>query len=330
MNTETFRATQAAELAVVTRGGFVESRHIGSAVVLDRAGEVRETFGAPEQLVLPRSALKPLIALGILSVSPTLLPELTAIAMASHEGTPAHVLLVQQLLTLAGVTEDALQCPEALPGDRASRIACIREGVPARSVTMCCSGKHAAMLFASTANGWPVETYCDPDHPLQQHIRDTVQRFTGEKITVTVPDGCGAPVHAVSLGGLARAIRRLATAAETSPFPLHRNAALLTRAARTHGWIIAGPGHPDTLVIERLGVFAKFGAEGIMVMAAQDGTTVAVKMLDGSPRASTIVALELLVRAGSIQRDAVDQLRPELGLAVLGGRTHVGDVTVTL
>ena len=69
-----------------------------------------------------------------------------------------------------------------------------------------------------------------------------------------------------------------------------------------NGWAIDGPGRANTVVIDRLGVFAKLGAEGVMVMAAPDGTTVALKVLDGSLRAATIVALRLLVDAGAVDR----------------------------
>ncbi len=82
-------------------------------------------------------------------------------------------------------------------------------------------------------------------------------------------------------------------------------------------------------MIERLGLFAKGGAEGIMIMTAPDGTTVASKTLDGCLRASTIVALELLAQAGAITRDDVERVRPELDLAVLGGGVPVGEIRVS-
>ena len=67
-------------------------------------------------------------------------------------------------------------------------------------------------------------------------------------------------------------------------------AGTLVRAVRENPWTIAGPGEPDTIAIERLGVFAKGGAEGIMIMTAPNGATVALKTLDGSGRVATAVA----------------------------------------
>ena len=191
---------------------------------------------------------------------------------------------------------------------------------------MNCSGKHAAMLRACVATGWSTTGYLDPAHPLQQHIREVIERLTGEKIAHTAIDGCGAPVHVLTLTGLARSIHRIGTASDRSPFALHRVAGSLVRAVRENPWTIEGPGRPDTIAIERLGVFTKHGAEGVMVMVAPNGTTVALKMLDGATRASTIVAATLLARAGGLNDADVAALADALPLSVLGGGADVGRI----
>jgi L-asparaginase II len=63
-----------------------------------------------------------------------------------------------------------------------------------------------------------------------------------------------------------------------------------------------------------------------MVMAAPDGTTVTLKMLDGSLRAATVVGLSLLADAGAVDRAAVDALLPRLDLDVLGRGEPVGEI----
>lgn len=200
---------------------------------------------------------------------------------------------------------------------------------PAR-VRMNCSGKHAAMLLACRANGWDTASYLSPDHPLQAHIREIVERLTGERPSATAIDGCGAPVYALSLKGLARALQRMGTSSERSPFALHRGAATLLAAVREHPWTIDGPGRPDTVVIERTGVFAKTGAEGVMVMIAPNGTTVALKMLDGSARAASAVALRLLERAGAVPATDVEKALGDLPLTVHGGNAIVGAIRPTV
>lgn len=328
--TGTFAASAAVELAVLDRGGFVESRHVGSAIVLAPDGEVVRTLGDPAAPVLPRSSMKPFQAIAVMTSGVTLRGEDAAIATASHTGTPRHVALVRGLLARESLPASALRCPPDLPTDRAARDELVRGGQRAEPITMNCSGKHAAMLLACRANGWSTEDYLDPDHALQKRVLDVLERLTGERPVATVIDGCGAPVHALSLAGLARGVQKVASSSASSPFALFREAAALADAVRSNGWAVAGPGRPDSVVIDRLGVFAKFGAEGVQVMSAPDGTTVALKMLDGSPRASAIVAARLLAGAGALEHSAVDAIEPELGLDVLGGGAVVGRIRSTV
>ncbi|WP_374010674.1 asparaginase [Leifsonia sp. LS-T14] len=326
MAAEVFSVDESVELAVVERSGFVESRHAGSAVVLGPDGTVVRTLGAPERPVFPRSSMKPFQAVAVMGAGVPLEGASAVLATASHAGTPAHLSVVRKLLAQAQLTEDALHCPADWPLDTAARDDLVRAGEHKHPLYMNCSGKHAAMLLACRVNGWPTESYLDPTHPVQQHIRDTIERLTGEKVVATGVDGCGAPVHAMSLIALARGIQRIATASDGSPFALFRNAALLKNAVLADGWAIDGPGRANTVVIDELGVFAKGGAEGVMVMAAPDGTTVTLKMLDGSLRAASIVALRLLADAGALTHDAVDRVTPHLDLTVLGRGTPVGTI----
>lgn len=326
---ETFTIQDAVELAVVERSGFVESRHAGAAVTLSPDGEIIARHGNIEALVLPRSSLKPLQAIACVTAGAPLEGEQLAISTASHVGTDRHSAVVRDILTQGGLNEDDLGCPASWPTDSSTRDELVREhGTPSR-IRMGCSGKHAAMLRACVATGWPTDGYLDPAHPLQLHIREVVERLTGEKVAHTAIDGCGAPVHAITLTGLARAIHRIGSASERSPFALHRVAGSLVRAVRENPWTIEGPGRADTVAIEKLGVFAKYGAEGIMVMVAPNGTTVALKTLDGSTRAATLVAATLLARAGALAGADVDALAATLPLAVRGGDQEVGAIRVS-
>lgn len=323
---ETLTVQDAVELAVVERSGFVESRHAGAAVVLSPDGEVVTRLGNADALILPRSSLKPLQAVACITAGAVLEGEQLALSTASHTGTDRHAAVVRDMLTEGGLTEDHLGCPPAWPTDSATRDELVREHGQEARVRMNCSGKHAAMLRACMATGWSTDGYLDPGHPLQAHIREVVERLSGEKIAHTAIDGCGAPVHALTLTGLARAVHRIGTASDRSPFALHRVAGSLVRAVRENPWTIEGPGRPDTIAIEKLGVFTKGGAEGVMVMVAPNGTTVALKMLDGAPRASTIVAATLLARAGGLAEADVTTLAAALPLSVLGAGDVVGSI----
>ena len=323
---ETATLADSAELAVVVRGDFVESRHAGSAVVLGQDAAVLRTVGDPSAPVFARSSLKPIQALAALSAGAELEGPELAVAAASHTGTPAHVAAVRSILAKAQLPESALRCPAVMPADGEARAGVRSSGGGPAPIHMECSGKHAAMLLACVANGWDVEGYLDPEHPMQKHIVDTIERLTGEKVANVAVDGCGAPTFAVTLTGLARGIQRIATAQASSPFPLYKKAAAVTQAIRDFPWAIHGQGRSDSVLVERLGVLAKRGAEGLQVVAAPDGTTVALKVLDGAHRPATVVALTLLVKAGALPAAPVAAVLPDVVGAVLGGGQPVGEV----
>ncbi|WP_210604654.1 asparaginase [Brevibacterium oceani] len=316
MTLSTFTPTQAAELAVVIRSGVVESRHIGSAVVLDPNGAPVMRLGAPEVPVFTRSSLKPLQAIAAMSLGAQLTGPAAALATASHKSEAGHVEVVSSMLDSADLRVGDLQCPSAHPADGAFRrqlqdrlrAAGDAETDPRSPLYFNCSGKHTAFLMAARAIGADTETYLSPDHPVQTQVAEVVESFASETPAAVGVDGCGAPVFALSLVGLARAIGRVvrmgsADGQEWSGY--ESEARTLMDAVFADPWAIEGHGRPNTTVIERLGVFAKGGAEGVIVMATKSGYSVALKCLDGSSRATGLVALTLLDRAGAFD-SAVD------------------------
>ena len=306
------------ELAILSRSGLDESRHLGAAVVVSPDGTVARALGDADALVYGRSSLKFFQAIAVLRSGVILDGAQLVLATASHAGTPEHVAVVRELLARAGLGEDSLQCPLDWPLDSASRSAA---SAPAR-VAMNCSGKHAAFLLACVQNGWPTASYLEPVHPLQQQIRLTVEEFSGQPVVHVGVDGCGAPVFATTLRGLATAVGRVAAARDTS-------AAMLMAAVLAEPWAIDGPGRANTVVIEQLGLLVKGGAEGVIVMAAPNGTAVALKMLDGSARATSLVALGLLASVGAITIEDSDRVGALATEKVLGGGRPVGDIRVS-
>lgn len=293
-------------LAEVTRSGFVESLHHGSVVGLLPSGAVGVSAGAVEDPVLPRSCMKPFQALACLSAGAPLSGPALAIAAGSHTGENRHVELVMQVL--GGLPLGLLRCPPSWPEDEETRQ---RLTEPSR-VRMNCSGKHAAMLAACVAARWPTQTYLDPSHPLQRLVVRTVEELSEESVVHTAIDGCGAPVHALSLHGLARAMQRLMrtpVADAMRRFPEH----------------VGGTGHVNTVVMQQLpGVVAKGGAEGVLVLGTAAGHAVAVKVLDGNPRATTAIGLTALAATGF----DVSPAKESLSVPVLGGGQVVGEVRV--
>lgn len=325
---ETLSARAAVELAVVERSGFVESRHVGSAVVVAPDGTLRAELGDAEQPVFAHAPLDLFRTVASLGAGARLGDEQVAIASASHSGTPGHVALVRDVLAGAGLDDRALTCPAGWPDDQAARDALVRAGEPASPVYTASSGVHAAMAAACVAQGWSVADLLDVDHPLQQSVRETIDRLTSARPAAIGVDTDGAPLVALPLVALARGVARLRTANPTSPFAMYRHAARVASAVCAHGWVVGGPGRADTIVIDELGVLAKSGAEGVLVMSAPDGTSTAVKVLDGSARATMLVGLQLLVAAGALRVDGVQGIVQRLGLEVLGAGVPVGAVRV--
>jgi L-asparaginase II len=311
--------TSFAELAVVVRSGVVESRHFGSLLALDSDGVAVARLGSPDEQVLPRSTVKPLQALAcLLAGAPLEGPEL-AIAGGSHTGEDAHVAVVRAMLERAGLDESALGCPEDWPEDSATRERMILAGEGRSRIRMNCSGKHAAMLLACAVNGWDTASYLDPQHPLQVLVRATVERVTGEKVEHDAVDGCGAPLFSTSLLGLATVFRTLVTAAEGTP------ERAVADAMRAHPFFVGGDNHANSDSMALVpGLLAKGGAEGVIGMAAATGQAVSMKIIDGNPRATTLVALTVLGALGVDPSDTATLTT----LPILGGGVPVGEVTV--
>jgi len=172
------------------------------------------------------------------------------------------------------------------------------------------------MLATCVAAGWNPATYRDPAHPLQAGVRATIAELTGDEPLPVVVDGCGAPAFSATVTGVARAYARIATAPAGTPE--HR----VATAMREHPWYVGGTGTLVTRLGETVpGVIAKNGAEGGFAAALPDGRALAVKVLDGSPRALPALVTALLGALG------VDAPAAE---PVLGGGAPVGAVRPTL
>jgi L-asparaginase II len=311
----------------VVRSGFTESRHRGALVVLGPAGDVALAAGAAGAPMFPRSAAKPLQAAAMLRAGLDLDGPLVALAAASHAGEPFHIAGVRDILAGAGLAEDDLRCPPGLPLDDQVQRHYLHGGGQADRIHMNCSGKHAAMLATCTAAGWPAASYLDPGHPLQRRIRDTVEGLSGETVPTLGVDGCGAPLFALSLTGLARAYRNLVLAA---PGSAERQVADGMRAYPD--WT-AGTNRPESALMRAVpGLLAKGGAEGVLAIALADGWAATIKIEDGSARALPALAVALLrdLRAdvlASADAAALDRIGQ---VPVHGGGQVVGQVRPVL
>ncbi|MEU9101139.1 asparaginase [Streptomyces sp. NPDC048361] len=307
-------------LAEVVRSGFVEGHHRGSLVVLAADGSVEFSLGDPAAPVFPRSSNKPMQAAAVLRAGLDLSGERLAIAAASHSGEGFHLDLVRKMLTEHGLTPDDLQTPPDLPLDAAEAETYLAAGHVRERLTMNCSGKHAAMLAACKQNGWDLAGYLDPAHPLQRLVHESVEVAAGEPVASVGTDGCGAPLMAISLTGLARAFRTFATA---EPGSVEGRVA---EAMRAHPEYVAGTRRPDTWLMREVpGTLSKMGAEAVQAVALADGRALAFKVDDGAIRSLGPILARAL-RLMGVDAPVVDRI----GRAPLfGGAAEVGEIRAT-
>lgn len=308
-----------ARLAEVVRNGLVECVHYGALVVLSPGGQIQLARGDVDALMFPRSSNKLMQASGMLGAGLDLVGPQLAVAASSHSGQAHHLAAVRQILAGAGLSEADLQTPADLPLGEAERDAALRAGVVPAPILMDCSGKHAAMLATCRANGWPTSTYLSPLHPVQQAARDGVEALSGETVRASGVDGCGAPVLALTLPGLARAFSAAVQATAGSP------ARRVADAMREFPEYVGGTDRDVTRFMAAVpGLLLKDGAEGVYAGALADGTAFAVKVSDGAERASQVVVSAVLRWLG-VRAEVVEELGQ---LTVLGGGRPVGAVGV--
>jgi L-asparaginase II len=308
-------------IASYTRSGFTEGVHTGHAVVVDPAGVVVRSWGDPDYVIFPRSAAKPAQAAAMVRSGLDLPDHLLALAVASHGGERIHLAGVHEILTLAGLDASALQTPVDYPLDARERDLWVCDNRPPSSLAMTCSGKHAAMLLTCQINGWPIDSYLEVQHPLQQAIRWQIEALAGEAVQNVGVDGCGAPVMAISVTGLARTLSRTMTAEDHSP------ARRVGQAMVAFPEFVGGQYADVTRLMRAVpGLVAKQGFEGVGVAALPDGTAVAIKAQDGSDRARQVALASILVSLG-VDPTALEGL---LTIPVLGGGALVGQVASPL
>lgn len=317
-------------LAAQMRDGLVESIHYGSLIAVSAESTGSRTLlsaGDPLAPFYPRSALKPLQAVAMVRAGLDLPADLLALTASSHSGAAVHRDGAARILQLHGLTAGVLENTTDLPYGVREREEWLRGGGVPTQLAQNCSGKHAAMAATCVINGWPVQGYLDPGHPLQQLVAETVRGLTGEEPSGTSTDGCGTPLFALTLRGMARAFGRLA-AAETLPggAPAESPEATVAHAMRGHPEMVAGEGRDVTGLMRLVpGLLAKDGFEGVQLVGLRDGRAIALKISDGGDRARMPVTVRAL--------EALDVDTAALGGiatgAVLGGGRPVGVLLAT-
>jgi L-asparaginase II len=301
-------------LAKVTRGDLVESLHLGHLIVLNTDGSTYLSKGSPELPIYPRSAIKSLQAAAMLKAGLKVELNELAIICASHSGSQKHIDLVTRMLTSRDVSISELKNAVDKPLGEKEKISW-GDKAPSQ-LAQNCSGKHAGMLITCQQNGWDMKSYLDLDHPLQVAIKNEIEELSGEKVSAVSVDGCGAPLFAISLIGLARAISNLVKSKDE----LYQKIVL---ACTKYPELVAGEGRLTTRMMQAVpGLFMKEGAEGVQVCALRDGRVIAIKIIDGSWRPVAPIIMEVFKRWG------VDM--PDESVKIYGGARVIGEVIANI
>ena len=301
-------------LAKVTRGDLVESLHLGHLIVLNTDGSTYLSKGSPELPIYPRSAVKSLQAAAMLKVGLKVETDELAIICASHSGSQNHIDLVTKMLTARGISVSQLKNAVDKPLGEKEKIAWGEK--PASQLAQNCSGKHAGMLITCQQNGWDMKSYLDLNHPLQAAIKNEIEELSGEKVSAVSVDGCGAPLFAISLIGLAKAISNLVK----SNNDLYQQIVL---ACTKYPELVAGDGRLTTRMMQAVpGLFMKEGAEGVQVCALRDGRVIAIKIIDGSWRPVAPIIMEIFNRWGVAM--------PDESVKIYGGGSVIGEVIANI
>ncbi len=303
-----------APLVEVTRGDRVESLHLGTIVVSDAAGRVIARVGNPENFAYFRSSGKPFQAIPIVESGAAdafgITPAELALCCASHYAEPAHQSQVVTLLAKLDLSPEDLKCgiPFPMDDDEASRI---RLGITQRSPLQCdCSGKHAGMLAVCQHMHYPIESYLEPDHPLQIEIRGImadVLRSAEDDLVIGV-DGCSVPTFGSSIASFATAYAALAdpvTAGSNHSEALNR----LRNAMTTHPENVSGAGSfvTDLMSVSQGRIVAKSGAEGLICLGIPEASIgIAIRVADGSFRSHPEIVLSTLQQLDIVGQGLTD------------------------
>jgi L-asparaginase II len=257
-----------------------------------------------------------------------------AVACASHSGEPIHVETVAGMLKKIGLTPDALKCGTHEPFSSIEAQSLRERGEKPHVLQNNCSGKHTGMLALALHLGAPIETYDQPDNPVQLAIGRTIAQFSGvplEDIAVGV-DGCGVPVFGVTVRAMALMYARLVSPPMDWSEEMRAAGGRIVRAMTTYPELVGG-------TVERLdtemmratagALISKVGAEGVYTVGVLPserwprGVGLALKIEDGEDRrARPPVVIESLRQLGVLKGDAYEAVTP---YAMFPVRNHRGE-----
>ncbi len=306
----------------LTRGKSIESFHYVDVAVMNLEGKKVTGWGDYEKSVLPRSAIKPIQALPLIETGAAEAFQLSeieiALACSSHNGEKLHVEAIENWLSKIDCSSNELACGQHDPMNFDLVKEELFKGKLPKVTANNCSGKHTGFLTVMQHLGISLENYLDPKHPLHTNY---VTPILGEMCQIDLSkqepgvDGCGVPVWAVPLSGLATGWAGMIERPSASP---------LFQAMTNQPFYIAGTGRACTEMIlsTRGEAIVKTGAEGVFCAVVPDQKIgIALKARDGASRAAATALTWLLAEFGVTERKEPQLLTNHAGQEI--GEIHV-------
>ncbi|MBM3633360.1 MAG: asparaginase [Alphaproteobacteria bacterium] len=291
-------------LVQIIRGDMIESFFRGAYVIMDSAGQIIDSVGDIDRPIYPRSALKPIQAIGLLECGAgeaykLSLPEI-ALSCASHNGEERHIHIVNEWLERLGFDCNILECGIHASMNQETMLAFVRAGNKLTPAHNACSGKHTGFVTQALHMKVPVAGYTHLDHPVQQHTNRMIEEMIGISVTEAPKgiDGCQVPVIGMPLKNLAHGMAKMSNPIGLRP-ALSKSIQRIVTAIQTHPDLIAGTGRfcsAITLGTEGK-ILAKMGADGVFsVILPEKGWGIALKIDDGNLVAAEVAILGILTK----------------------------------
>lgn len=274
------------------RDGLVEEQHFGYILVLNKIhiiDRVGESGNYPYYL---RSCAKPLQASLITDFGMDEYYNMTeqeiALCCASHAGEECHTDIAYGLMQKIGIDESYLKCGIHAPLSKTAQKQMLLEGKNPTPVHNNCSGKHIMMLGLAKMHDWDLNTYYEPEHPLQKRIKTKIYELCELKKEYPVTtDGCGVPIYSMPLQNMAKGYLNMFCS---------ENYSKIKNAILNNPYIMGGEDRTDTKIIENSNnIIAKVGAGGLCITVnTETEEAMVVKISDCDMKAREFVVLDAL------------------------------------
>ena len=306
-------------LVELVRGGITESFHRGVVCVVDEHGDVIFSVGDIKQVCFPRSALKyvqhiPLLTSGIFDHYNFTSKELSLMC-GSHNGEDQHVEVVNGVLAKIGLDPTCLKCGAQNPTRKSDWIKLIKNGDFAQAVHNNCSGKHAGFLAFNTFHNLDTSNYLSSEFELQRKIKECVAHFAELETSELTEgmDGCSAPTYAMPVYNQALMYKNLVAPNNKISTEEQNAAKRIIAAVAEYPEMIAGTKRycTDLMKVTNGRIIGKTGADGVYCLAIPEKKWgISIKVDDGKMGPQYQIAQSVLLELGLLSEEEATMLNP--------------------